>query len=414
MNRLSGKAILKYLNDQSKVPTVVLNSTPIKRYYHTAEMLHQQAVVYLGEHDWERAYVQLKKFALLYLHVIAAHNSYNLKTYQPEKFKYKRLCSKALDTVGKLKTKILEKYGDVAKDTASQDSKTTKTAPTDSTRTGIDSTLEQKSKLKDDKNTRIPTRATQLSTSTKQKMTDRFALLKIPSRKKLAEQQEAQAQARARAQARTQAQDDSSSSYSTSPQLPTSNPSKPSSPTDALFTTRKIILPGDFTKRFMGFASKNTRKGIETCGIICGSLKKNEFHVTACILPPQTGSANTTTTMGEEKLIKLQEDHNLLTLGWIHTHPTQACFLSSIDLHTQFSYQIMMPEAIAIVMAPTDPRCKEGVFSLTEKGLKLIGSCNQTGFHQHEDPNGIYRQALHVEVSRKAKTKFFDLRKSTK
>eukprot|EP00954_Amorphochlora_amoebiformis_P024049 1363829-Amorphochlora_amoeboformis.AAC.2 len=101
------------------------------------------------------AYVQLKKFALLYLHVIAAHNSYNLKTYQPEKFKYKRLCSKvrrlfdyspqaytcrsitranpnrnfyrkALDTVGKLKTKILEKYGDVAKDTASQDSKTTK------------------------------------------------------------------------------------------------------------------------------------------------------------------------------------------------------------------------------------------------------------------------------------------------
>jgi hypothetical protein len=27
--------------------------------------------------------------------------------------------------------------------------------------------------------------------------------------------------------------------------------------------------------------------------------------------------------------------HDLITLGWIHTHPSQKCFLSSIDLHTQ-------------------------------------------------------------------------------
>jgi len=34
------------------------------------------------------------------------------------------------------------------------------------------------------------------------------------------------------------------------------------------------------------------------------------------------------------------------------THPTQTAFLSSVDLHTHSSYQLMLPEAIAIVCAP--------------------------------------------------------------
>lgn len=34
------------------------------------------------------------------------------------------------------------------------------------------------------------------------------------------------------------------------------------------------------------------------------------------------------------------------------THPTQTAFLSSVDLHTHCSYQLMLPEAIAIVCAP--------------------------------------------------------------
>lgn len=34
------------------------------------------------------------------------------------------------------------------------------------------------------------------------------------------------------------------------------------------------------------------------------------------------------------------------------THPTQTAFLSSVDLHTHCSYQLMLQEAIAIVCAP--------------------------------------------------------------
>ncbi len=35
----------------------------------------------------------------------------------------------------------------------------------------------------------------------------------------------------------------------------------------------------------------------------------------------------------------MQDRRALYPLGWIHTHPTQTCFLSSVDVHTQCGYQ---------------------------------------------------------------------------
>ncbi|CAN0515532.1 unnamed protein product, partial [Ectocarpus sp. 8 AP-2014] len=46
--------------------------------------------------------------------------------------------------------------------------------------------------------------------------------------------------------------------------------------------------------------------------------------------------------------------NKLITLGWIHTHPKQDCFMSSVDLHTHCGYQLMLPEAVAVVYAPSD------------------------------------------------------------
>ena len=81
-------------------------------------------------------------------------------------------------------------------------------------------------------------------------------------------------------------------------------------------------------------------------------------------------------------------------LGWIHTHPTQTCFMSSRDLHTHSGYQVMLPESIAIVCAPSkEPEW--GVFRLTDPpGLKTVLNCTQGGlFHPHDQEN-IYTGAL--------------------
>lgn len=45
--------------------------------------------------------------------------------------------------------------------------------------------------------------------------------------------------------------------------------------------------------------------------------------------------------LNEEDLVEATESRGgLFTLGWIHTHPTQSCFLSSIDMHTHCNYQV--------------------------------------------------------------------------
>ncbi|CAF4394850.1 unnamed protein product, partial [Rotaria magnacalcarata] len=51
-------------------------------------------------------------------------------------------------------------------------------------------------------------------------------------------------------------------------------------------------------------------------------------------------------------MVEYIANNNLITLGWIHTHPTQTVFLSSVDLHTHLPYQMLMQEAVAIVISP--------------------------------------------------------------
>lgn len=161
---------------------------------------------------------------------------------------------------------------------------------------------------------------------------------------------------------------------------------------------RTIFLPSELSSKFTDIAAPNTEKNLETCGILVGKLNRNAFFITHLIIPEQDSTSDTCTTKNEEKMFKYidNEDPDLFVLGWIHTHPTQSCFLSSVDLHTHNSYQIMLNEAIAIVCAPSDKFSKKiGVFRLSDPpGVPTITNCGQTGFHPHEEPN------LYVDCNR--------------
>ncbi|KAJ6463283.1 hypothetical protein DFH09DRAFT_958421, partial [Mycena vulgaris] len=94
------------------------------------------------------------------------------------------------------------------------------------------------------------------------------------------------------------------------------------------------------------------------------------------------------------------EERRLITLGWIHTHPTQSCFMSSVYLHTHASFQHMLPKSFAVVCAPkSDP--KFGIFPLTEPpGLQTILKCTvKQVFHPYPDLP-IYTDATrgHVQM----------------
>lgn len=149
------------------------------------------------------------------------------------------------------------------------------------------------------------------------------------------------------------------------PALPTKVPSSPTKPVldkSFQFTTpatlengtalRTIFLPSTLRSEFLNVAASNTRKNLETCGILCGTLIQNALFISRLVIPEQEATSDTCGTTDEEGLFMYCDSEDLMVLGWIHTHPTQTCFMSSVDLHTHCSYQLMLPESIAIVCAP--------------------------------------------------------------
>ncbi|NXW21544.1 STABP protein, partial [Circaetus pectoralis] len=159
---------------------------------------------------------------------------------------------------------------------------------------------------------------------------------------------------------------------------------------------RQVIVPRELCQKFLQLADANTVRGVETCGILCGKLMRNEFTITHVIVPKQYGGPDYCNTENEEELFVIQDQHGLVTLGWIHTHPTQTAFLSSVDLHTHCSYQMMLPESIAIVCSPKYQ--ETGFFKLTEHGLEEISSCRQKGFHPHSKDPPLFTTCNHVSV----------------
>lgn len=261
---------------------------------------------------------------------------------------------------------------------------------------------------------------------------------------------------------------------SSQPQSPTPlTPSHAISQYDALrraFTTfsprltlRRIVLPNSLITVFSQLASDNTNalpRGIETCGLLLGraAAEGGDFVVSHLFLPAQSGGENECelTTAGEDALLNFCLENALLTLGWIHTHPSQGCFLSAVDVHTHASYQVSLREAVAIVVAPRDPNVGPGgrfsVFRLTDEttapsvlatpqpndpsrdygpaaagarrplasgafktGMSVILGCVKRGFHPHEEVGEmtLYEESQHVAFEATRGLDFVDQRHTT-
>ncbi|KAG6013006.1 hypothetical protein E4U54_007189 [Claviceps lovelessii] len=160
---------------------------------------------------------------------------------------------------------------------------------------------------------------------------------------------------------------------------------------------RSIFLPKKLRATFLDIASQNTRKGLEMCGILCGTPVNNALFVRCLLIPDQKCTSDTCETENESAIFDFCAGEDLMVLGWIHTHPTQTCFMSSRDLHTHAGYQVMMPESIAIVCSPRFTP-SYGIFRLTHPpGLDHILDCKKSEtFHQHDIGN-LYRETEHPD-----------------
>ena len=162
---------------------------------------------------------------------------------------------------------------------------------------------------------------------------------------------------------------------------------------------RPLFLAPTLRTTFLRIAHKNTVANLETCAFLAGTLMRNAFFVSKLIVPAQTATSDTCEMTNESDLFDYVDAQDLMILGWIHTHPTQTCFMSSRDLHTHAGYQMMLAESVAIVCAPnkgdTTYGGDWGAYRLTDPpGKKVILGCEKPGvFHPHEVDN-VYTDAL--------------------
>lgn len=157
-----------------------------------------------------------------------------------------------------------------------------------------------------------------------------------------------------------------------------------------------IRIGPDLISVFASLSEESTNQNIETVGILGGFMSdQDEFILSHLIIPEQKGTHDTCEVLNDEMMPNLLAEHELVQLGWIHVHPQYEAFLSSVDLHTHFSYQMMLPESIAIVWAPTaEPTY--GIFSMTKEGMKLIENCEARGFHKHPSEPLTFETASHA------------------
>jgi len=351
----------------------ISNTIRLETYFKKAHNLFHEALdfVKMGEEKDPQAYIYLMRFSQL-VASLPTHSSYSSKEHTREKQLNRRRVENALLKLEELKPKLIASYNKAIEEekTKGQQKSTDVTESTNKEKTETDKDKDQdKEKENENENeSKVP------STKGNLPSTERWNNL-LPS--------------------------EPSTTTTTTGESGLDGMFNNSGPTP-------ITLPENLVKEFIKCAEKNTKSDIETCGILTGKIDTNGNHkITHVIIPKQNATSNTVYTVSEEELIDVQEKHGLITLGWIHTHPSQTCFLSSVDLHCQLSYQIMLPNAIAIVHAPKD---KTLTFSLTKKGLETLSSCNCQGFHRHS-VEGLYEEAKHVTTSGKYKAKFIDLRK---
>jgi STAM-binding protein len=176
--------------------------------------------------------------------------------------------------------------------------------------------------------------------------------------------------------------------------------------------TARLTVPFDLPETFQRIAHANTSRGIETCGVLLGFKQEDSALITTIVVPKQTGTRDTCEALpgAEEQILSYALSNELVCLGWIHTHPTQSCFLSSIDLHTTLPYQQMLADAVAIVIAPTDSKLPVGIFRLTQSGLSHIRKCPKRGFHSHDAEEALTTVVRDVNWDTTSKTVVVDHR----
>ncbi|XP_078247468.1 AMSH-like protease isoform X4 [Pogona vitticeps] len=364
--------------------TVNEDITP-RRYFRSGVEMERMASVYLEEGNLENAFVLYNKFITLFVEKLPSHRDYQQCAVPEKQDILKKLKEIAFPRTDELKKDLLKRYNGEYQEYMQGKNKC---------KAELLKKLEQQKLIEAEKKRVAQIRQQQLETEQFQFFEDQLKKQEIARDQKIKDSSVTSEQtdggmlsscisAHVNNSFPTTIANKSGASAGQSP--PISRALKPAATlsavqSDAAEGLRCVVLPRGLCPKFLLLAEANTTH--------------NEFTITHVIVPKQSAGPDYCDMENVEELFSVQDQHDLLTLGWIHTHPTQTAFLSSVDLHTHCSYQLMLPEAIAIVCSPKHN--DTGVFRLTNAGMLEVSACKKKGFHPHTKDPRLFNICNHV------------------
>ncbi|XP_062415933.1 AMSH-like protease isoform X2 [Pungitius pungitius] len=337
-----------------------------RRYFRSGVEMERMAEVYLEEGSLENAYVLYTKFITLFVEKLPAHRDYQHCSLPEKQLIMKKLQEVAFPRKDELKKRLQEKYSREHTEYLRAQRQASAEVDVCSQKMQCLSLLSEDRRrrllLEEERQRVAALRRMQIESEQFRYFEDQLSRQEVANRK--AEEEEPKMDIKgpevmggyclSRQPIGDREQSQGADLHQT--RLPGSI-SQPAATLASVHTQtveglRRVVIPSSLTYRFLLLAESNTTRGIETCGVLCGRLTHNEFVLTHVVVPKQSAGPDFCDMENVEELFSFQDQQSLLTLGWIHTHPTQTAFLSSVDLHTHCSYQLMLPEAIAIVCAP--------------------------------------------------------------
>ncbi|CAK6983165.1 AMSH-like protease [Scomber scombrus] len=382
-----------------------------RRYLRSGVEMERMANVYLEEGSLENAYVLYTKFITLFVEKLPAHRDYQQCSVPEKQLIMKKLQDVAFPRRDELRKRLQEKYSREHSEYLRAQSQAAVLVD------GCGQQLQRLSLLEEERQRVAGLRRMQIESEQFRYFEDQLRRQELANRRGEEAEQKAEikvpevtdgsclSQQPIRDRVRSQGADPNRKR----PPPPVSQPAATLAGvhTQRVEGLRRVVIPRDLTYRFLLLADSNTTRGIETCGVLCGRLHHDELVLTHVVVPKQSAGPDFCDMENVEELFSFQDQQDLLTLGWIHTHPTQTAFLSSVDLHTHCSYQLMLPEAVAIVCAPKHN--DTGVFRLTAAGVSEVSGCRLKGFHPHCKEPPLFTVCKHVMV-RDSKISLLDLR----
>ncbi|ETK89401.1 hypothetical protein, variant 7 [Phytophthora nicotianae P10297] len=329
----------------------------LQSYYQLARQLYRQSETYFAEGAWDNAYVFLAKFIKLCSKVITAHHDYELPRYRKEREWVRaqaaegfKLFDAILDGMEAEELEYLEYERSLNQEKQQQ---STALATEQANMSALEARLQAMRLAK--KNAEQP-KEQAAGAANKEDMRTLNQPAEVRPRLNLALKPRQKERSNTvsyptvgKASWMTADATQPSHTHYSAPPLSRQR----SQEAIANLTSGKIRtleIPSGIIAQFTLLASPNTNRppyGIETCGILAGILYDRKLIITTLIIPKQEGSSDMCTMTNEEELYDFCFSNELLTLGWIHTHPKQDCFLSSVDVHTQCGFQSILPEVHA-------------------------------------------------------------------